>query len=89
MRNRVTRPGGPYGVRAAIIGVKVRAVQSEKIVEKTTVRAKSLRNCPAIPCVNATGMKTPRFVDVVDRTEIAISAVPFSAASTGPYPISR
>jgi hypothetical protein len=37
----------------------------------------------------ATGRKTPRFVAVPARTESEISTVPFSAASSGEYPMSR
>ncbi len=64
------------------------ATQSEKIVAKTIARAKSRKNCPAMPFMNTTGINTPKFVAVVEKTERAISAVPFSDASKGPSPIS-
>ncbi|MPM64355.1 hypothetical protein SDC9_111241 [bioreactor metagenome] len=68
------------------MGVNVIATHREKIVAKTIVRAKSCKNCPAIPFIKATGINTPKFVAVVEKTERAISAVPFSDATNASSP---
>ena len=73
-------------MRAAIMGVSVRATQSEKSVEKTTVIANGLKSWPMRPPENAIGMKTPRFVAVEERIATAISFVPIRAASAGECP---
>ena len=89
MRKRLSFDGPEeLPMRAASMGVKVRATQRENRVEKTTVMAKGLNICPMRPPDRATGTKTPRFVAVVERTAMAISFVPRSAASMGWYPIS-
>ena len=69
------------GMRAASIGVSVRATTSEIITAAATVTPNSERKLPTRPLTKITGMKTTAIETVEAVAANAISRVPLEAAS--------
>ncbi len=77
------------GMRAASIGVRVSATNSENITAAATVTPNSPRNEPTRPSTKITGRKTTAMERVAAVAAKAIWRVPFEAASKGASPASR
>ena len=74
---------------ALSMGTSVSDTTREARREKVTVRAMSLKSCPAIPSTKTMGKNTATVVNVEAVTAPATSVVPFMAESKAFTPFSR
>ena len=76
-------------MRAAIIGVSMRATSSENSTDTVAVKAKGRKNSPGMPPMKATGTNTAHSVKVVATTARPISMAASLAACSGFLPMRR
>ena len=80
--------GSKRSHRLAIMGVRVKATNSDTRIAKAMVRPKEFMNRPTMPPMKATGRNTATSEKVVASTARPISRVPSMAACIGGSPFS-